>query len=205
MISKIRATAAAAALTASLSVGVALAANGTSSTPSSTDPVSAASAAQTRAFRALAAPASEADRTDGLPSRLAGDLSANAKANLRLARRIGDVDALARTWLVPGDGKLCTVTDAGGRVTAGCVTDEQAFTGEALSTLSGGPTLPDGSATVSNLLPDGASNVAIVTARGTVPVTVKSNWVTATVNSPTAIEFDLGGKHRVVPVGALPE
>ncbi|MDT4941413.1 MAG: hypothetical protein QOK49_2176 [Baekduia sp.] len=191
-------------LAGSVSAGIAIADVGSSTSPSGTL-VTVASADQVAAFGVLGTPSSSADNANVFArDAVVEQLSRSAQAILALARRIGVADRSHRTWLVPGGDQLCTVAEFAGRVVVDCVSNSVAAAGEAVSAQSGGPSLPAGSAIVSDLLPDGASNVSISTSDGSVPVEVVHNWVEATVKDPTALQFDLAGDRHVVPIGSLP-
>lgn len=197
---------AAASLAVAASVGIALAQpNSAASTDAAV--VSQASADQLAAFSILATPrTSEDDISVGSLSAIAERLGTVARANIQLARRIGPSGAADITWLVPGEGQLCVVTDDGDRVSFQCVATEIAATGNALQTRSGGPELKDRTAIVAQLLPDGVRSVTVSSTDEDIKteVAVSRNWVLKKFESPSAITFSLAGASHTIPIGHLP-
>lgn len=187
-------------VTASLSVGVALAQQDPAS---KADPlVPRASTDQIAAFAVLGQSRTAGDAiTIGPLVELAGQLETIANANVDLSRHIGST--ASDTWLVPGDGQLCVVSQSDGRASFNCVPTAKAAAGEGLQTLSGGA-IAEGSAIVSALVPDAARDLTLTSGSTSTRLAVHRNWAQTAATAPEALRFNLAGNDRIVAVGALP-
>jgi len=194
------------ALIVAASIGIAWA-EPRSDAPTGSSVISQASTDQVAAFSILATPRAPEDDIDARSvDSIEATLATAARANVRLAHRIGAADATEPAWLVPGDGQVCIVTHEVGRASFQCVATMVAARGDALQTRSGGADLNEGDATVLQLLPDGVPSVTVRSTKDNVEteVPVRQNWVQKSLSDPSTITFDLAGASRTVELGGLP-